>query len=132
MTLREACQRLGKSETTLRRWIRTGKLKAELAKGKYEIDLAEIECLVDDQVIGGNAESVEASAVIDQMTRQMVRQDEEIEFLRKELSEQGKRHDTIIMQMTQQLDRVHLQLEDLRQCRTLWQRIKGVFVPETS
>ena len=59
----------------------------------------------------------------------------EIDHLRSELadmSEQSKRDDMIIMQMTQQLARAHLQLEDLRQCRTLWQRIRGVFVPETS
>ena len=53
------------------------------------------------------------------MTKQIDRQVEEIAFLRDELSkqrdeqsEQSKRHDTIVLHMTQQLDRVHLQLED--------------------
>ena len=68
MTLQEACQRLGKSETTLRRWIKTGKLKAELALGKYEIDPNEVERLVDDQAISENTQSVEADLLVEEMT----------------------------------------------------------------
>jgi excisionase family DNA binding protein len=114
MTLQEACQRLGKSETTLRRWIKTGKLKAELVEGKYEIDPDEIERLVDDYAVAENAQSVEADLRQEEMTRQMTRQEEEIEFLRRELSEQSKRHDLIVMQFSQQLSRAYLQLEDQR------------------
>jgi len=120
MTLQEACQRLGKSETTLRRWIKTGKLKAFLAYGKYEIDPHEVERLVDDQAISENAQSVEADLLVEEMTRQMTRQEEEIEFLRGELSEQSKRHDLIVMQFSQQLDRAYLQLEDRRRRKPSW------------
>lgn len=46
-TLREACTQLGIAPNTARRWIKQGKLKAELKPGvygdEYEIDDAEIE-----------------------------------------------------------------------------------------
>ena len=53
------------------------------------------------------------------------------ENLENELTESSKRHDTIVMQLTQQLDRVHLQLEDMRHRKTVWQRIRSVFVAES-
>ena len=46
MTLKEACQQTGRSESTLRRWIRTGKLKATLDGGKYDIDPTSVKHLV--------------------------------------------------------------------------------------
>ena len=68
------------------------------------------------------------------MTKQIDSQAEEIAFLRSELSEQrdehseqSKRHDTIVLKMTQQLDRAHLQLEDKQNTPSLWQRLKTVF-----
>jgi len=62
-----------------------------------------------------------------QQSDALMRQNEQ---LTQDLSEQSKRHDTIVMRMTQQLDRAHLQIEDLRKRRSVWQRIKAVFVPE--
>ena len=38
MDVKEAAQRLGKSDATIRRWIRQGKLNATLIKGKYDIE----------------------------------------------------------------------------------------------
>ncbi len=38
------------------------------------------------------------------------------------------RSDAIIMTLTQQLDRVHLQLEDSQHHRSVWKRLKGLFV----
>ena len=37
MTIQMASQCLGKSETTIRRWIKTGKLTAKLIDGIYDI-----------------------------------------------------------------------------------------------
>ena len=47
---------------------------------------------------------------------------EQIATLQQHLAEQSQRHDTIVLQLTQQLDRVHLQLED-HQKRRWWHRI---------
>ena len=60
-------------------------------------------------------------------------------YLRSELSESHKRSDearthsdTIIMQLTQQLERAQMQLEDQRETKTLWQRMKSVFIPNSA
>ena len=135
MTLKEACQRTGKSESTIRRWIKDGKLKATLLdNGKYDIDPTGIEKFAKPTQKAKNAEPATNINLIDQMTTQIDRQVEEIAFLRDELSqqrdeqsEQSKRHDTIILHMTQQLDRAHLQLEDKQNTPSLWQRLKTVF-----
>jgi hypothetical protein len=69
-------------------------------------------------------------------------QQTEIEYLRQELTEarqitkqmqedaasSQQRSDTIIMQLTRQLEKQTLMLEDMRN-RSLWHRIKTVFVP---
>jgi negative regulator of replication initiation len=48
-----------------------------------------------------------------------------VEQLQSDLSEQSKRHDMIVAQMTTQLERSQLQLADLRQHRSFWQRLIG-------
>ena len=141
MTLKQACQETGRSESTLRRWIRDGKLKATLLdNGKYDIDDADIEKLtkptqkVEKTKPAPSLGTDTPTTLISQMTKQIDSQAEEIAFLRGELSkqtdehaDQSKRHDTIVLKMTQQLDRAQLQLEDLQKHPSLWQRLKTVF-----
>ena len=95
MTLKKACQQTGRSESTLRRWIKTGKLKATLSDGKYHIDDSSIESLVNPSQ--EKETTPPATPLINQMTKQIDSQDGEIAFLRNELSEQSKRHDTIVL-----------------------------------
>ena len=51
---------------------------------------------------------------------------------RERNDDERKRTDTIIMQLTQQLERTQLQLEDLRETKTLWQRVRSVFIPKSA
>ena len=51
---------------------------------------------------------------------------------RERNDDERKRTDTIIMQLTQQLERTQLQLEDLRETKTLWQRVRSVFIPNSA
>ena len=44
-------------------------------------------------------------------------------------NESRSRSDTIIMQLSQQIDRQQLQLEDIRRNRSIFARIRDVFVP---
>lgn len=135
MTLKKACQETGRSESTLRRWIRDGKLKATLGDdGKYDIDDADIEKFAKPTKRAKTTVPATTTNLISQMTKQIDSQADEIAFLRGELSkqtdehsEQSKRHDTIVLKMTQQLDRAQLQLEDLQKHPSLWQRLKTVF-----
>ena len=118
MTLSEASRYFGKSETTIRRWIKQGKLTARVKDRKYEIEISE------SPHIQKSTES-SAEAVARHLTSQMDRQAEEIAFLRNALSEQAKRHDAIVLQLTQQLSHAHLQLE-AKAHQKLWQRVKSV------
>ena len=45
------------------------------------------------------------------------------------MDEARTRSDTIIMQLSQQIDRQQLQLEDIRRNRSIFARIRDVFVP---
>lgn len=55
---------------------------------------------------------------------------ERAQKLLEQSDEARARSDTIIMQLTQ-LNRAHLQLEDMRKRRNVWQRIKAVFATES-
>ena len=48
-----------------------------------------------------------------------------IDRLQTDLSDQSKRHDMIVAQMTTQVDHVYLQLEDLRKSQPWWKRVFG-------
>ena len=50
---------------------------------------------------------------------------------RERNDDERKRTDTIIMQLTQQLGLTQMQLEDLRETKTLWQRVRSVFIPRS-
>ena len=56
----------------------------------------------------------------------------EVTFLREELQTTKERSDTIIMQLSQQIDRQQLQLEDMRRNRSIFARIRDVFVPSST
>jgi excisionase family DNA binding protein len=49
MTIQEAIHRLGKSESTIRRHIKSGKLQAEKIDGAYDIPEGAIQELVNDK-----------------------------------------------------------------------------------
>lgn len=106
MTIQETCQRLGKSESTVRRWIRSGKLTATKANGINQIPDEEVEALsynmADDR----------------SMTGEVTGQDEliaelrsEVEYLRQELKDTKERSDTIILNLTRQLEQSQRLLE---------------------
>ena len=115
----EAAERLGISERQVRNWIKDGKLKAEKSNGKWHID-GSLEVTEGNRAESDNSDEVE-----------WLRQ--QVEELQAELSETRKRSDTIIMQLSKQLDKQMLMLEDMRN-RSLWRRIKmalSVGVPST-
>ena len=110
MTIQEAFQRLGKSESTIRRWIKQGKLTTTLVKGVNQIP--------DDQVNDIADGSVNDRAATGQMTAQDKLIDQlqsEVEYLRSELKETKERSDTIILNLTRQLENQQLMLEDKSQ-----------------
>jgi len=126
MTIQEAAHRLGKSNLTIRRWIKSGKLSATMINSKWDIPESALSDISED--ISDDISSINQNNIIDKAHLL-----EEIQFLRKEnerlrkqidekdriLEDSRQRQDTIIMQLTRQLDN---QLKLLEYKRVPWYR----------
>ena len=136
-TLSEASATLNISLSTLRRHIDKGKYKTKTEQGRRLVKLTETHSELHNETQMKPTEThneahIDTSALHKQLNS-------EIQFLREqntkltdEISEARTRSDTIIMQLTQQLERTQMQLEDLRETKTLWQRMKSVFIPNSA
>ena len=140
-TLSEASATLNISLSTLRRHIDKGKYKTKTEQGRRLVKLTETHYESHNELHNEtqmkftethNGAHVDTSELHKQLNS-------EIQFLREqntkltdEISEARTRSDTIIMQLTQQLERTQLQLEDLRETKTLWQRVRSVFIPNSA
>ena len=115
MTLAEAAQKIGKSERTVRRLIKDGKIQAEKVGGVWQIsDLAGLEPPAEageTADVGGGL-----PALAEQLRSEVEYLRKENEELRKELQESRMRSDTIILQLTER----RKLLEDVRQ--PFWRR----------
>ena len=131
LTINEYSQQFKVSPNTIRRHINNKKLEAEKIDGKWLIK-------VNQEI------TQEVNQEITQEVNQKLldEKDKHIEILNKQIhnlqqllddaNEARTRSDTIIMQLTQQLERTQLQLEDLRETKTLWQRVRSVFIPNSA
>ncbi|MFP6724477.1 MAG: hypothetical protein VCF25_30040 [Candidatus Poribacteria bacterium] len=140
-TLSEASATLNISLSTLRRHIDKGKYKTKTEQGRRLVKLTETHSeshneLHNETQMKFTETHNEAHVDTSELHKQL---NSEIQFLREqntkltdEISEARTRSDTIIMQLTQQLERTQLQLEDLRETKTLWQRVRSVFIPESA
>ena len=123
--------RVGIGVSTVYRHIKAEKLETETLDGVLYV-------LADEAEL--NAIETPFSAIAE-LKERIEQQQTEIEYLRQELTEarqitkqmqedaasSKQRSDTIIMQLTRQLEKQTLMLEDMRN-RSLWHRIKKVFV----
>jgi len=91
MTIQEVCNRLGKSESTIRRWIRCGKLHAEIIDGVYDIQLDP----PSDQP---------SPSQNDQLITQLRSENDYLKERISELEQARERADMITLQLTRQLD----------------------------
>jgi len=116
MTVGEYAKKYGISEHTVYRKIEKGEIAAEKCQGNWTI-------LVKDDLSEKKDNSVKDNEQDDQLIEQLR---DEIEYLREKLDqaqEDRQRADTIIMQLTKQLEKQTLLLEDMRD-RSLWKRVK--------
>ena len=140
-TLSEASATLNISLSTLRRHIDKGKYKTKTEQGRRLVKLTETHSeshneLHNETQMKFTETHNEAHVDTSELHKQL---NSEIQFLREqntkltdEISEARTRSDTIIMQLTQQLERTQMQLEDLRETKTLWKRVKSVFIPNSA
>jgi excisionase family DNA binding protein len=72
MNVKEAAQHLGKSDATVRRWIRQGKLSGILVGGKYDIEESTLDALIKPKEHMGDAceerEFIELECLLSQNT----------------------------------------------------------------
>ena len=140
-TLSEASATLNISLSTLRRHIDKGKYKTKTEQGRRLVKLTKTHSeshneLHNETQMKFTETHNEAHVDTSKLHKQL---NSEIQFLREqntkltdEISKARTRSDTIIMQLTQQLERTQLQLEDLRETKTLWQRVRSVFIPNSA
>lgn len=107
MNVQDAAKRLHKSEATIRRWIRQGKLTATMIDGVYDIP----ESAVNEQSVSGQmtdddqpSEVTAMRAHIQSLERQVEERDNQINTLQIQLSDASQRHDTVVMQMMRMLE----------------------------
>ena len=131
LTINEYSQQFKVSPNTIRRHINNKKLEAEKIDGKWLIKVTqeitqevnqEITQEVNQKLLDEKDKHIE---ILNQQTHNL-------QQLLDDANEARTRSDTIIMQLTQQLERTQLQLEDLRETKTLWQRVRSVFIPNSA
>ena len=127
LTINEYSQQFKVSPNTIRRHINNKKLEAEKIDGKWLIKVnqeitQEVNQEVNQKLLDEKDKHIE---ILNQQTHNL-------QQLLDDANEARTRSDTIIMQLTQQLERTQLQLEDLRETKTLWQRVRSVFIPNSA
>lgn len=106
MTIQQASQRLGKSESTIRRWIRSGKLTATMIDGVYDIPEAAVNALSNDKHPAGDDQGPEGGIIM-----QLREENEYLKERIQELEEARQRADTIILQQARQQEQAQRLLE---------------------
>ena len=141
ITVLEYANIKGVSKQAVQQQISKGKLKAEKIDGQWFIN--EVPSVVTNPStnqqanLGTNQQTSTNNLKVsaDNQKELLDQLKSENEYLRNKLDgadEARTRSDTIIMQLTQQLERTQMQLEDLRETKTLWQRVRSVFIPKSA
>jgi len=108
VSVSDACQAFDKSDRTVRRWIEDGKLKSRKSGRSVEV-LLEV-----SDIESANGGQTAAQVEIARLKAEVDGKDEVIAALRsqvEELSSSRERQDTIILQLSRQLDQSQRLLE---------------------
>lgn len=135
MTIAEAAKVLSVSEQTIRRRIKAGKLLAELVNGQYQVEIVPKTDYRDDYRGDYRQDQEELITMLKSqnalLQAQIPRLEKQVDDLTKELTESRQRSDSIIMQLSKtissqqsQIQSQTLLLEDLRQPKPFWHRMK--------
>ena len=131
LTINEYSQQFKVSPNTIRRHINNKKLEAEKIDGKWLIKITQE---VNQEVNQEITQKVNQK-LLDEKDKHIEilnNQTHNLQQLLDDANEARTRSDTIIMQLTQQLEHTQLQLEYLRETKTLWQRVRSVFIPNSA
>ena len=115
------------SVNTIRNWIKQKKVNATKKDNQWFIT-----CPNSDTNYGTNTSTNASTNDNKNYIELLQEKDKQIEFLKSQLEESNQarqRADTILMQLSQQIDRQQLQIEDMRRNRSIFARIREVFIP---
>ena len=120
MTIQETCQRLGKSESTIRRMIKAGRLIAHKKDGVYDISNESVNDLSNDkQALSNDKVNDKVDEQIDNAL--IIQLKAENESLRKQVDQQQ----AIIMQLSQNQQLILKFTEQKERRSRLWKRKKA-------
>ncbi len=118
------------SVNTIRNWIKQKKVNATKKDNQWFIT-----CTNTDTNYGTNTSTNTSTNDNKNYIELLQEKDKQIEFLKSQLEESNQarqRADTILMQLSQQIDRQQLQIEDMRRNRSIFARIREVFIPSST
>jgi len=161
LTAMEAARRLNVSDTAVRKRIANGSLQANKHGREWQIPLAEVERLLNESTDDSEpnrpnpnpngsqgSEAQSECAEIQHLTELVGEKDNQVQSLQEQLTQCHGHIESLtraldhaqqlhalaqknIGALTEQLDDSRQMIEDMRQRKTVWQRLKGVFVSET-
>ena len=126
LTIKEAAEHFNVSSITVRRKIKSGELDADKVGNQWFVHV-EQETYQNEQAVNQVDQPVfteQLQSEISHLREQLARRDEQIDHFQQIVAMSQKN----IGALTEQLDDSRQMIEDMRQRKTVWQRIKGVFV----
>ena len=130
LTIKEAAEHFNVSSITIRRKIKSGELDADKVGNQWFVHV-EQETYQNEQAVNQVDQPVfteQLQSEISHLREQLVRRDEQIDHFQQIVAMSQKN----IGALTEQLDDSRQMIEDMRQRRTVWQRLKAVFVVESA
>ena len=123
----EYAQIKGIHKKTVYRWIKNGDINAKEIDGVMHVDI-DNERDIDDEANATDATLVQQNCYLQKTIDNLQTQLAQAHEIIREMQQDRQRSDTIILQLTRQLENQTLMLEDMRN-RSLWCRVKMLFAP---
>ena len=122
ITIKEYAQQQGVTERTVYRWVTNNDIEVKKVKGVLHVKIDGESDDKDELILTLKSENCHLLQQIEYLQHRLEQAQETIDTMQQ-------RSDTIIMQLTRQLEQQTLILEDMRQ-RSIWRRLKAVFATE--
>ena len=124
----EYAQTKGIHKKTVYRWIKNGDINAKEIDGVMHVDI-DNEQDIDDEINATDATLMQQNSYLQKTIDNLQTQLAQAHEIIREMQQDRQRSDTIILQLTRQLENQTLMLEDMRKEseRSLWRRVKMVF-----
>ena len=135
MPILQAAEYYNISERTLRRRIQSGQVTGRKVKGRWLVDVEQGK--VDGsaasrrqnaELSGQNGTAADHADLIEQLKSEVEHLREANRQLINSMDESKSRSDTIVMQLTRQIESQQFQLEEAKRPKTLMARLKAVLV----